>query len=176
METETKQNNGRAVLIVLAVVLAVAAAASCVLSALTMRTVAAQAAQVTELSQLLRRQAEDNGSVTREDDVQVAGEYWIRSTLPISDAYRTGDDSALDDRQRETLKLASTVLEEIITDGMSDYEKEKAVYDWMCAHLSIEGGAPLHGEMTIQGSKNSVLPVLAARPERAAKEEKHPRI
>lgn len=140
METETKQNNGRAVLIILAVVLAVAAAASCVLSALTMRTVAAQAAQVTELSQLLRRQAEDNGSVTQEDDVQVAGEYWIRSTLPISDAYRTGDDSALDDRQRETLKLASTVLEEIITDGMSDYEKEKAVYDWMCAHLSIEGG------------------------------------
>ena len=29
-------------------------------------------------------------------------------------------------------------------------------------YLSIEGGAPLHGEMTIQGSKNSVLPVLAA--------------
>ena len=30
------------------------------------------------------------------------------------------------------------------------------------SYLSIEGGAPLHGEMTIQGSKNSVLPVLAA--------------
>jgi UDP-N-acetylglucosamine enolpyruvyl transferase len=34
------------------------------------------------------------------------------------------------------------------------------------SYLSIEGGAPLHGELTIQGSKNSVLPVLAARPER----------
>lgn len=30
------------------------------------------------------------------------------------------------------------------------------------SYLSIEGGAPLHGELTIQGSKNSVLPVLAA--------------
>ena len=30
------------------------------------------------------------------------------------------------------------------------------------SYLSIEGGAPLHGERTIQGSKNGVLPVLAA--------------
>ena len=30
------------------------------------------------------------------------------------------------------------------------------------SYLSIEGGAPLHGGLTIQGSKNSVLPVLAA--------------
>ena len=30
------------------------------------------------------------------------------------------------------------------------------------SYLSIEGGAPLYGELTIQGSKNSVLPVLAA--------------
>ena len=30
------------------------------------------------------------------------------------------------------------------------------------SYLSIEGGAPLHGELTIQGGKNSVLPVLAA--------------
>ena len=29
------------------------------------------------------------------------------------------------------------------------------------SYLSIEGGAPLHGELTIQGSKNSVLPVVA---------------
>ena len=30
------------------------------------------------------------------------------------------------------------------------------------SHLIIEGGTPLRGELTIQGSKNSVLPVLAA--------------
>lgn len=30
------------------------------------------------------------------------------------------------------------------------------------SYLSIEGGAPLHGELMIQGSKNSVLPMLAA--------------
>ena len=28
--------------------------------------------------------------------------------------------------------------------------------------LSIWGGSPLHGEVTIQGAKNSVLPILAA--------------
>ena len=30
------------------------------------------------------------------------------------------------------------------------------------SHFTIEGGAPLYGELTVQGSKNSVLPVLAA--------------
>ena len=78
--------------------------------------------------------------MTQEDDVAVGGEYYIRSTLPISDAYRSGDASALDARQAETLSMASAVLEEIIVEGMTDYEKEKAVYDWMCANLGHEGG------------------------------------
>ena len=28
--------------------------------------------------------------------------------------------------------------------------------------LSVYGGIPLHGETTVQGAKNSVLPILAA--------------
>ena len=67
---------------------------------------------------------------TQEDDVAIMDEYWIRSTLPISDAYKSGDDSRLDSRQKETLDLAVKTLEEIFPDGMeglSDYEKELAV-------------------------------------------------
>ena len=30
------------------------------------------------------------------------------------------------------------------------------------SQLLIRGGRPLHGEVTIQGAKNSVLPILAA--------------
>ena len=71
----------------------------------------------------------------QEDDVRIAGEYYIRSTLPISDAYKSGDTSALDDRQKETLKMASDILDEIIEEGMTPFEKEKAVYEWLTTKL-----------------------------------------
>ena len=73
-----------------------------------------------------------------EDDVVIAGEYTIRSTLPISDAYRTGSDAGLSEKEKATLSMASEVLDEIIVDGMSDYEKERAVYDWMVTNLSYD--------------------------------------
>ena len=77
---------------------------------------------------------------TREDDVAIMNEYWIRSTLPISDAYKSGDDSKLDDKEKETLAMASAVLDEIITEDMTDYEKELAVYEWMTSSLQYDTG------------------------------------
>ena len=32
----------------------------------------------------------------------------------------------------------------------------------MMSHLLIRGGVPLRGSLTVQGAKNSVLPILAA--------------
>ncbi|MCR4840705.1 MAG: transglutaminase-like domain-containing protein [Lachnospiraceae bacterium] len=72
-----------------------------------------------------------NRDVAQEDDVTIAGVYVIKSTKDISDAYISGDDSALDDKQKETLQMASDVLDEIITDDMTNYEKELAVYEWI---------------------------------------------
>lgn len=70
-----------------------------------------------------------------EDDIKIGGSYMIRSTKAISDAYLSGDSSALSDRDRETLDMASKVLDGIITEGMTDYEKEKAVFLWMNEHI-----------------------------------------
>mgnify|MGYP000066730375 FL=1 len=39
------------------------------------------------------------------------------------------------------MELASAVLKEIITEDMTPYEKEKAVYDWMAKELSYDTGA-----------------------------------
>lgn len=78
--------------------------------------------------------------VDKEDDVTIAGEYVIRSTLPISDAYRSGDTSALSDNEKETLDMASEILDEIVTDEMSDFEKEKAVYEWLTGSLTSSAG------------------------------------
>ena len=95
---------------------------------------------VTTLQDSIEQMNSQTEDVAQEDDVRIADEYMIKSTLPISDAYRSGNTSALSDKEKETLDMASAVLKEIITDGMTDFEKEKAVYDWMTSHLAQDDG------------------------------------
>lgn len=78
---------------------------------------------------------------TQEDDVSILdGQYWIRSTTQISNAYRSGSESALGEKDKETLTMAKAVLDELITEDMTPYEKEKAIYDWMSNELSYDTG------------------------------------
>ncbi len=141
MEQSTEKRKTQAPLIILTVILALGMTASCALSAVALLSISRQSSQVNDISsQLSVILSSSSDRVTQEDDVKVAGEYKILSTLPISDAYKSGNHSTLNERQQETLELASNVLREIITDDMTDYEKEKAVYDWMCANLHHEGG------------------------------------
>lgn len=75
----------------------------------------------------------------QEDGFKVAGEYEIRSTTHISDAYKSGDDSQLSAEDKDTLKMATDVLDEVLSDGMDNYEKELAVYRWMVANIGNNG-------------------------------------
>ena len=93
-----------------------------------------------ELEDYLEQAAGQGHDPAQEDDVVIANEYVIRSTLPISNAYRSGDRSALTDKEKETLDMASEILSQIITDGMSPYEKEQAVYVWMTENLEHDQG------------------------------------
>lgn len=141
METNTRNKNHLVLVGVLAAVLIIGIIASCTLGAMALGRLSAQDEQISKLSETLTTVIGSNSdTVKQEDDVAVAGQYYIRSTLPISDAYKSGDTSSLDERQKETLSMASKVLDEIIADGMTPYEKEKAVYDWMCANLGHESG------------------------------------
>ena len=79
--------------------------------------------------------------VAQENDVTIGGEYVIKATTQISDAYKSGNTSNLSDKDKETLGMAKSVLDEIITDGMSDYEKELAVYKWMTANIGFDSGS-----------------------------------
>ena len=94
--------------------------------------------RISELQQLVAEMSEKNDS--KENDVKIAGQYVIRSTENISNAYISGDTSALNDEEKETLDMAKAILDEIIKDGMTDLEKEKAVYDWMTSNLSTGEG------------------------------------
>ena len=71
----------------------------------------------------------------QEDGFKVGEEYEIISTKQISDAYLSGDDSGLSDEDRETLGLAEDVIKKVIKDGMSDYDKEEAIYIWMTKNI-----------------------------------------
>ena len=86
------------------------------------------------------QEADSTEDPGQEDDVRISGHYIIRSTLPISDAYKSGDASALSDKEKETLDMASSILEEIITPDMDAYAKEEAVYLWMTTHLAQDEG------------------------------------
>ena len=81
-----------------------------------------------------------NTVLTGENDVCIAGAYIIKSTEKISDAYKSGDRSGLTDKEKETLDMAEKVIKEVVKPEMSDYEKEKAIYEWMCSHLANDSG------------------------------------
>lgn len=76
----------------------------------------------------------------REDNVTIAGEYEIKSTRQISDAYQSGDTSKLSDRDKETLDMAKAVIDKVTTDEMTDYEKEQAIYHYLTKDLTASTG------------------------------------
>ena len=74
--------------------------------------------------------------VAQEDDVVIMESYTIKSTKQISDAYINNDSSKLSAEDKETLEMASKIIDDIIKDGMSDYEKELAVYEWLVGYTN----------------------------------------
>lgn len=99
--------------------------------------------QTCRTNEAVQALAAGNSDVAQENDVLIANQYMISSTEHISDAYKSSDSSGLSDKDRETLDMASAVLDEIITGDMSDYDKELAVYNWMTHNLSYDTGALL---------------------------------
>lgn len=51
-------------------------------------------------------------------------------------AYKSGDGSRLDEKDTFVLEKLTEIIGDIIKDGMTDYEKEKAVYDWQRAWVA----------------------------------------
>lgn len=90
-------------------------------------------------AELTEKDDEENKNVDNEN-VLIGGQYQILSTKNISDAYISGDTSGLNEEDRKTLEVATAILDEIITDDMSNYEKEKAIYNWICDNIKHDEG------------------------------------
>lgn len=106
--------------------------------------------EVRKLTSALSSQAEDpeqdgeNKENSENGEVVIGDEYVIRDYSRIAEAYLSKDSSALtDDTDKEILQLASDLLDEIISEDMSDYEKELAVHDWLAENVSFDGDSLL---------------------------------
>lgn len=139
--TEKKANKPKLFgIYVMLSILLLAVTASIILSAFTLNAFMTKSAEVAAVSPAASTDVDDS-STTKENDVTIGEQYVIRSTEHISDAYKSGDTSSLDDKDKETLDMAEKVLKEIIKDDMSDYEKEKAVYEWLAKNVNYDQGA-----------------------------------
>lgn len=58
----------------------------------------------------------------------------------ILQAWGTGDDAALSDSDRQILDAARSVIEQEITETMTDYEKELAIHDWITGWAQFDSG------------------------------------
>lgn len=85
-----------------------------------------------------KKQEEEEAKEEDPEYVKIGELYEIKPTKNISDAYISGDTSALTEEEKTTLEKASEVLDNVIKDGMTLFEKEKALYDWVTDNISNE--------------------------------------
>ena len=62
----------------------------------------------------------------------------IYDTSSIIAAWNSGDASGLSDYDRAIYDRCVEILGAILKDGMSDYEKEKAIYQWVVQHINYD--------------------------------------
>lgn len=70
----------------------------------------------------------------------------------VLEAWQSGDTTALSDFDASILQAAADMLKQTITDGMTDYEKELAVHDWITGWSSFDMGAFSHAPGSGEGS------------------------
>ena len=56
-------------------------------------------------------------------------------------AYKTGDKKGLSTKNQAILKRASDIIDKLIRDGMSDYEKELVIHDWIIDWVAYDVSA-----------------------------------
>lgn len=62
----------------------------------------------------------------------------LYDTAPILAAWESGEESGLSKKDRQVLDRARAVLEEWTDAGMSEYDRERAVYAWLTTHVTYD--------------------------------------
>lgn len=58
----------------------------------------------------------------------------LYDTAAILEAWESGDVSCLSEKDAAILDMAGKVLDEVLEEGMTDYERERALYQWETSH------------------------------------------
>ena len=70
--------------------------------------------KVVELNDVVKKAVPDENENKKEDDIAIDGQYVIKSTKQISDAYISGNKDDLSEEDKETLDMASKIIDKII--------------------------------------------------------------
>ena len=78
----------------------------------------------------------------------IKGNHPLYDDSAVVKAYKDGSDKGLSDKDAYVLKAAKSVIDEVIKDGMTDYEKEFAIYNWQFGytHYNDSAFAPIGSE------------------------------
>ena len=146
MSGKSKKRAGHILAGVMSVLLIGGVSTSIGMNVVLMDQMNAQSVQSAKVSQFIdderARQAKEaeQESDYQEDGFKVMDQYEIRSTTHISDAYIKNDPSGLSGEDKETYDMAKAVLDQIIKDNMSSYDKELAIYEWMVENIGQGAG------------------------------------
>lgn len=81
---------------------------------------------------------DENEPVASSDDDGDNGLTPIYDDSAVVEAYRNGDESSLDERQKTVLESAVAAVGEFYRDGMSDEEIAIAAHDWITTHITYD--------------------------------------
>lgn len=79
----------------------------------------------------------------------------LYDTSAIRAAWTAGDPSGLPDYDRATYDAAQAILGEILADGMTDLEKERAIYHWLVNNVDYDWR---HQDILSEASRSSFEP------------------
>ena len=95
----------------------------------------------------------DNGRIAYTDPG--LDDMTIYDTSAILAAWRGGNTASLSENDAVTLSAAAGILGEVLTDGMTDLEKERAIYRWLCVNVVYD---PTHYDAQKETPRESYEP------------------
>lgn len=91
--------------------------------------------------------AEGSASMPKSQAPEAAGSVETEHSYcadAVLQAWESGDASSLSERDRSVLNAAKDVIDQKISNGMSEYEKELAIHDWITGWSSFDMSAFSH--------------------------------
>ena len=92
---------------------------------------------------------------TQSGNVDVSITYVLRPALKIVEANRTGDLSLLSEDERRCMDIALEAVKQCRAKSDNDLELERALYDYVCAHVDYEEGPGIGSFGTEEYIRNS---------------------